>query len=178
MEFDYVATDEEVREAYWLYFWNIPRKLFLSALALVFISDFYLLLDGVRAAQSGGEDIAHALRSDNLEGSAWLLVLIVVVCFLFLVVSPWLAVRRYRKFPGSAEVHHATVTSEELEIRVRTAGLSRFRWEQYKFWREGKRVIIVAVRSGPYQTLPTSGLSEDQCIEFRNILTAALPKKK
>jgi hypothetical protein len=64
-----------------------------------------------------------------------------------------------------------------MEIRVGSTGVSRFNWSLYKFWREGKNVFIVELRSGQYQCLPKRGLSEAQREELRGILTAALPKK-
>jgi hypothetical protein len=178
MEFSYRITNSEVREAVWLHFWNLSRKLLVGALTLITLGDIFLIYSGVKSEVAYGEGVLQALTSDSSIGQLEIFFLLIAVFAVFFVVLPWRAVRRFRKFPGSDGDLHATVTLEQLEVRVAAAGSSCFTWPLYKFWREGKKVFIVVIRSGQYQLLPKVGLTQDQRDELRSILAAALPQKK
>lgn len=177
MEFSYSLTLQDAREAFWLHYWNLRTKIVVSVFSLLLLADIAFITLGVASDVSAGKGIFQSLSSD---ATSTFLILLVVLLFFFgylVLLMPWIALRPLRKNPALLVVRRASMTSESFDVQAE-GGSSRLNWKLYKYWREGKNVIMLKVITGQYQTMPKRGLSEAQLMELRGILTAALTLKK
>jgi hypothetical protein len=177
MEFSYRLTEKMYLEAFSLHFWRLWRKIAFSFIAVIALLEFFFLSLAIRDGLSSGEGLFSTLESDGVTPHLFLFSLVVILSGVVLLMPRWRIIRIYRKNPERDGIILVTVTSEHLDVAIEGTGNSCFKWSFYKYWREGKNVIVLTLYSGQYQLLPKSGLSEAQQDELRGILTAALPKK-
>jgi len=84
---------------------------------------------------------------------------------------------KYREDPVMQGEFSVEITPQGIATR-NTAGTSaKSGWNIYEYWREGKGLTVLVLRSGAYFTLNVAGLSDVQRQELRGILATALPKK-
>jgi YcxB-like protein len=177
MEFTYSLTLREAREAFGLYFWNLRRKIALGVLAFAVLTSIAGLFFVVVGDMSQGISLDRSLSSSAANTMLIVLaVLLFLLAYIFFLV-PWIVLRPLRRNPALLSVRRATADAEAFAVEIE-GGSSRMNWTLYKFWREGKNVIIVKLISGQYQMVSKRALSQGQLEELRGILTAALPKKK
>ena len=69
------------------------------------------------------------------------------------------------------------VTSEGLWQKTSGGSYGFSQWQDFSFWRESERIIIVIYPTNLFCLLPKSDLNSDQCAELRAILASALPQK-
>ena len=83
----------------------------------------------------------------------------------------------YHKDPAMQGTYTLEITPASLTVR-NTAGLtSNMSWNLYESWKEGKDLIILAMKSLAYIIISLAGLSDPQRDELRSILTSVLPAK-
>ena len=177
MQFSYSCTFAEAREAFWLFFWTPVRKITVGLLSLIMFGEITFAAILLREDLAAGLNLGQILRSDSAGMLGWLLgapLFFVLYVFVFV---PWRCLRPIRKNPSLLNTRQASVTSDQFEVQAE-GGSSSLKWAMYKYWREGKNVIILKVISGQYQMISKTGLSEAQLDQLRNILIAALPRKR
>ena len=177
MEFSYSLTLQDAREAFWLHYWHTRSKIVVGLFSILLLADVVFISLGVMSDVSAGVGVFQSLTSDAM--STFLILLAVLLFFFgylyFLV--PWVALRPIRKNPALLAVRQASITSEHFDVQAE-GGSSRLKWSMYKYWREGKNVIILKLIAGQYQAVPKRELSKAQYQTLRDTLAAALPQKK
>ena len=177
MEFSYSISLRDAREAFWLNYWNLRTKVAAGIFGVALLADFILLGLGVVEGLRAGDGLLKSLNSDV---NSTFLMLLAVLAFFFVwlfVVAPWMALRPLRKNPSLLVCRKASATAESFEVQAE-AGSSRLGWSLYKYWREGKRVIILKTVTGQYQAINKAQLSDVERDELRGILGKALPLKE
>jgi len=176
MEFSYDVSLKDAREAFWLHYWNLRTKIAMVAFLALAVADLAIMFAIVKSDMAAGK---RALESFGSDPTSSFLILLAVLLFFFgyvFLLLPWIALRPIRKNPSLLAVRQASATSEYFDVQAE-GGSSRLKWSVYKYWREGKNVIILKVVSGQYQAVSKRALADAQREELRAILTAALPKK-
>lgn len=136
----------------------------------------------LKAMIATGVDFSIRKRQSDMRTSLLINVgpfaLLLIVWFLMLRQMGLRAPRRmYERDPTMQGEFTVNVSPQSMTIR-NTAGTSfTSGWNVYEYWREGKNVIVLALRSGAYTTLNIAGLSDVQRNELRGILSGALPKR-
>ncbi len=85
--------------------------------------------------------------------------------------------RVYKKDPSMQAQFMVNITSESISIQSTAGTSSTAGWNIYDYWREGKCMILMVLKSGVAFPISLANLSDDQRDELRGILAAALPKK-
>ncbi|MGA2048896.1 MAG: YcxB family protein [Terracidiphilus sp.] len=100
-----------------------------------------------------------------------------VWAFMLVGLAPMRVRRQHRKDPLMQGEFSVKVTPDSFSME-NTAGSSwNSVWGIYEYWREGKDVVILGLRSGTFFILGLASLSEAQRAELRGILGSSLPKK-
>ncbi len=176
MEFSYSISIRDAREAFWLNYWNLRTKIAAGIFGVALLADLILLAMGVEERLRAGDELLKSLNSD-VNGTFLMLLAVLTFFFVWLfVVAPWMALRPLRKNPSLLVCRKASATAESFEVQAE-AGSSRLGWSLYKYWREGKRVIILKTVTGQYQAINKVELSAGECDDLRAILADALPLK-
>jgi len=98
-----------------------------------------------------------------------------IFMFFFL---PGIRLRRtYRREPAFQSDIAVSITNAGISIRQLT-GSSQLDWNTFKFWKEGKGLIMLMYHSPIYAIVKIEDLHESEREELRGILAAALPQKK
>src|ERR1035437_2865713 len=169
MEFSYRISEKLYLEAFYLHFWRLWRKIAYSVIVLITLLELILLFVAIKDGLSAGEGIVSTLQSDGVNGNFFLFCLLVILLGFVFLLPRWRIVRIYRKNPEREGMVLVKITSEQLDVAIEGTGNSCFKWPFYKYWREGKNVIVLTLYSGQYQLLPKIGLSEAQRDELRGI---------
>ena len=177
MEFTYKFTDKETREAFWLRYWNLPRKILFVLIGVTAVVCLIAMIVQVKNEFLLGYGLSDSLMSDAVFPMIVVLCVCLIITGLALILQPWMVVRRTRKDPIRQTSLHVNISPQGIQVRAGELGSSNFNWTVYKSWREGVNVLVLRGRSGLYQPLVVKGLSESEREELRGILASVLPKK-
>ena len=177
MEFSYKLSKDIYLEAFRLYHWKLWRRLVVACFAMIALLDLVVLAIITRAGLSEGQQLFETLSVDPAVSCLFLLVVLVLVSASSIMLPQWRISRMYRRNPERDAIVTLTVTPEQFGVAMEGEGSSSFNWTLYKYWREGKNVIVLALHMGEHQFIPKTGLTPPQLDELRSILTKALPKK-
>ena len=176
MKFSYRVNERMYLEAFNLRFWKLRVKVIFGVLVVIALLEILILSLAILEGLSTGIGLLQTIQGDSQRSSLLLLILIFFVAGFVLLFPRWRVSRIYRRNPARDGIFTASATPEHLEVTLEATGASCFKWSFYKYWKEGKNVIILATHSGQCQVLPKAGLSDAQQNELRGILAAALPK--
>ena len=177
MEFSYKLNKEIYLEAFRLYHWKLWRRLVVACFVMIALLDLVVLAIITREGRSQGQQLFETLSLDPAISCLFLLVVLILVSASSIMLPQWRISRMYRKNPERDAIVTLTVTLEQFGVRLEGKGNSSFNWTLYKYWREGKNVIILALHMGQHQFIPKTDLTPTQLDELRSILSTALPKK-
>jgi len=194
MEFSYTVSEKDYLRAWRLRNKNLTAK---TIIFWAFILLCLMLLWSVvssqstsRPAQNSQTSAARQAGTPPASTSAptgdtdpllspyrqWGLIAVVTIAVVLLTGGTTIP-RLYRKDPLMRGQFTLNLTSASVSFE-NTAGLSsRVAWGLYEYWKEGKDVLILGLKSGSYFIVSLANLSPAQRDELRSILTAALPKK-
>ena len=179
MEFSYRITEDDMVRAYRLKlrqtgFRRILRIISLSIFGLGFISVVIELV--ARMFVSGGEFTSSSSLS-GVNSELIFIVLVIAFASAWWLYLPWQIKRQYRRNPAFQSEITVCFTPALFSLKAAIGTSSETVWSVYKSWREGDRLVLLMYHSNIYQVINTSGLSEEQREELRDILSSVLPKK-
>lgn len=177
MEFSYRFRKQVCRDASNFHFWRPWRKIIVACLLAFAFLEIIIVSRAIMNGYSDGESVFETLRAEPASSNLFVLVFFVLCCLLIFVRPRWNAARMYRNNPSRDEIVSVSVTLEHVDVRFGSSVTSCFAWPFYKYWREGKKFVLLKLKMGQFQFLPTAGLTDAERDELRGILTAALPKK-
>jgi hypothetical protein len=177
MEFNYRINEKMYLEAFSLHFWTPRRKLAFGFFGVIALFEIIQLSIAIEEGNRAGQGFVQAIAGDRATFSLVVLASLVLVSGVALLLPRWRIVRIYKRNPARDGIASVSATLEQLEVKIEGTGSSCFKWSFYKYWMEGRNVIVLALHTGQYQLLPKAGLSDAQQSELRGILSAVLPKK-
>jgi len=189
MEFTYKVSEAEFLSA-----WKLRERSFSSRLfrgVFLFVGFWVVVLVGLIllwgvVQYTGASPMQHP--SDHPAGISRFLgamalnlgpffVAFGILAFVAIRLGPQSSRRSYRNDPQMQGEFTVDLTPDSISIQNSVGTSSRSGWSLYKYWREGKDLLLLGLHSGELFVLSLAGLSEPQRDELRSILGAALPRK-
>lgn len=178
MRFTTHVTEADFMAAYRLLCKSRHRQI-ASAIAYAFAAAFwsFLLCAAISERTHPGElflgrdasEFMHLLFPGAILFLLWILA--------FRVYPPFATRRKFRQTRTLHGEILNEVTSEGLWQKTSGGSYGFSQWQDFSFWRESERIIIVIYPTNLFCLLPKSDLNSDQCAELRAILASALPQK-
>jgi hypothetical protein len=132
-----------------------------------------------RSEPAGNATPAHSASPARslLVNLAPFVVILSVWFFLLRRLGPTAVGSVYRKDPQMQGEFTAEVTPQGISVTNTAGASSRNGWSIYDYWREGKGLIVLVMRSGALTILNIAGLCDIERNELRGILASVLPKR-
>ena len=121
----------------------------------------------------------EAAKGEISTGSAILRQAIIFLAYpvLCLVIYEVWAFLSYQKNRNIKREITYQITPQTVSYTSASGSLGSSPWTSVDYWRESKRLVIVAFPSNAFLIFPRENMSTRQWEDFRGILSSALPKK-
>jgi hypothetical protein len=177
MEFTYKISKQLCLDASRFHFWRPWRKIAVACLLAYALLQIIIVSQAIRDGYLEGNSIFETLRAEPAFSNLFLLGFLILCCFIIFMSPRWSAARMYRNHPSTDGVVNVSITLEHVDVRLGNGVISCYTWPFYKYWREGKKFVSLRLKTGHFQFLPTTVLTDAQRDELHSILAASLPKK-